>query len=280
MFLKRLGRFARQDGWRHLFLMPFALVMVFPIVWMLLTSIKPSAETIMTPPPFLPINPTLANYAEVFVRWPFARFFLNSLIVTSVSTAFILLTSSGAAYAFAKIKFAGLGILFFVFVATIIVPFESYMIPVYLFVNQLGWLNTYNGLVFPFVIMAFGVFFMRQTIQMIPDELIDAARIDGASEFYIYRKIILPLSSGALSALAIYAFLNVWGFFTWPLIVTTAQEMYTTELGLGMFQNQYSIEYGLISAGASVTALPLLSVFLVFQRRIIAGITLSGLKGV
>lgn len=280
MALNAFRRFLMEDGIRHLILIPFALVSVVPILWMFLTSFKPSAETIMWPPSLMPLAPTLENYRDVFSRWPFARFFLNSLIISTVSTVAILLTSSGAGYAFAKIKFRWLSPLFFLFIATIIVPFESYMIPVYLMVNVLGWLNTFPGLILPFIIMAFGVFFMRQTIQSIPDELIDAARIDGCSEFFIYRHIILPLSTGPLSALAIYAFLTVWGFFTWPLIVTTEQAMYTTELGLGMFQNQFSIEYGLIAAGASVTALPLLAVFLAFQRRIITGITLTGLKGV
>lgn len=268
-----------DDGVRHAILAPLALLIVFPILWMALTSIKPSAETILWPPRLWPAEPTLEHYREVFVRWPFARFFLNSLLVASVSTGVIVLTSSSAGYAFAKIPFAGRQLLFLVFIATIIVPFESYMIPVYLLVNWLGWLNSYPGLILPFVIMAFGVFFMRQTIQSIPDELIQAARIDGASEFYIFRRIILPLSKGPLSALTIYAFLNVWGFFTWPLIITTTEPMYTTELGLAMFQNQFFIEYGLVTAGATVTALPLVLVFLVFQRRIITGITLTGLKG-
>jgi multiple sugar transport system permease protein len=275
----RFRQFMVEDGIRHLILAPLALVIVFPMVWMALTSLKPSAETIIWPPLLLPQAPTLENYYEVLVRWPFVRFFLNSLLVSSVSTVLILLTSSTAGYAFAKIRFRGLNALFFVFIATIIVPFESYMIPVYLLVNRLGWLDSYPGLILPFVIMAFGVFFMRQTIQSIPDELIQAARIDGCSEFYIYRKIIVPLSAGPLSALAIYAFLNVWGFFTWPLIITNTQDMYTTELGLALFQNQFFIEYSLVTAGATVTALPLLLVFFVFQRRIITGITLTGMKG-
>jgi multiple sugar transport system permease protein len=256
-----------------------ALVIVFPILWMVLTSLKPSAETILWPPKLLPSAPTLGNYREVFLRWPFLRFFLNSLLVSGVSTVAILLTSSSAGYAFAKIKSRILNFLFFLVIATIIVPFESYMIPVYLLVNRLTWINSFPGLILPFIIMAFGIFFMRQTIQSIPDELIQAARIDGCSEFYIYWKIILPLSAGPLSALAIYAFLNVWGFFTWPLIITTTQNMYTTEIGLAMFQNQYFIEYSLVTAGATVTSLPLLLVFFIFQRRIITGITLTGLKG-
>jgi multiple sugar transport system permease protein len=275
----RFRRYLVEDGIRHLALAPMALVMVFPILWMVLTSIKPSAETVLWPPKLLPAEPTLGNYREVFLRWPFLRFFLNSLLVSGVSTAAILLTSSSAGYAFAKIKSRILNFLFFVVIATIIVPFESYMIPVYLLVNRLAWLDSYPGLILPFIIMAFGIFFMRQTIQSIPDELIQAARIDGCSEFYIYWKIILPLSAGPLSALAIYAFLNVWGFFTWPLIITTTQNMYTTEIGLAMFQNQFFIEYSLVTAGATVTALPLLVVFFIFQRRIITGITLTGLKG-
>jgi ABC-type glycerol-3-phosphate transport system permease component len=274
-----LRRFLVEDGIRHLILAPLAVLIVFPIAWMVLTSLKPSAETILWPPKMLPQVPTLQNYYEVFVRWPFLRFFLNSLLVSGVSTVMILLTSSSAGYAFAKIKSRWLNVIFFVFIATIIVPFESYMIPVYLLVNRLGWLNSYPGLILPFVIMAFGVFFMRQTIQAIPDELIQAARIDGCSEFAILWRMILPLSVGPLSALAIYAFLNVWGFFTWPLIITTTQEMYTTEIGLTLFQSQFFIEYGLVAAGATVTALPLLLVFFIFQRRIITAVTLTGLKG-
>jgi multiple sugar transport system permease protein len=267
-----------DDGLRHLILAPLAILVVFPVVWMLLTSIKPGPETVLWPPRLWPVEPTLQNYREVFTRWPFARFFLNSLVVASVSTVAILTTSASAGYAFAKIPFPGRDLLFFLFLATIIVPFESYMIPVYLLVNWLGWLDSYPGLILPFAIMAFGVFLMRQTIQSIPDEMIQAARMDGASEFYILRRIIVPLSSGPLAALAIYAFLNVWGFFTWPLIITTTEPMYTTELGLAMFQNQFFIEYGLVMAGAAVTALPLLLVFVIFQRRIIAGITMTGLK--
>jgi multiple sugar transport system permease protein len=274
-----LRRFLIEDGVRHLILAPLACLIVFPIAWMALTSLKPSAETILWPPRMLPSRPTLENYREVFLRWPFLRFFLNSFLVSGVSTLAILLTSSSAGYAFAKIKSRTLSIVFFVFVATIIVPFESYMIPVYLLVNRLGWLDSFPGLILPFIIMAFGVFFMRQTIQAIPDELIQAARIDGCSEFAILWRMILPLSGGPLSALAIYAFLNVWGFFTWPLIITTTQSMYTTEIGLALFQSQFFIEYGLVAAGAMVTALPLLLVFSVFQRRIITAVTLTGLKG-
>jgi len=160
-----------------------------------------------------------------------------------------------------------------------ILPLETYMIPVYLFVNRFGWINTHQGLIFPYIIMSFGLFLMRQTIQTIPDELIDAARIDGCSEFRIFRSLVLPLSKGSLSALAIYAFITVYGSFTWPLIITTTQDMYTTELGLAMFQKAFFTEYALTMAGATITSLPLIIIFLLFQRNIIEGITLTGLKG-
>ena len=279
MLSHRVRRFLAEDGIRHLLLAPMAFLIVFPTAWMVLTSLKPSAETILWSPRMFPQAPTFENYREIFLRWPCLRFSLNSLLVSGVSTVMILLTSSSAGYAFAKIRSRWINVIFFIFIATIIVPSESYMIPVYLLVNRLGWLDSYPGLILPFVIMAFGVFFMRQTIQAIPDELIQAARIDGCSEFAIFWRMILPLSFGPLSALAIYAFLNVWGFFTWPLIITNTQNMYTTELGLAMFQSQFFIEYGLVAAGATVTALPLLLVFFVFQRRIITAVTLTGLKG-
>lgn len=264
---------------KHIVLILGVLVSIFPFIWMAITAFKPEPETLLWPPRLLPMEPTWQNFINIFTRWPFHRFFLNSFIFAGVSTITILLTSSAAGYAFAKIKFRGRDLLFFIFLATMILPFETYMIPVYLFVNKLGWLNTYQGLILPFVIMSFGLFLMRQTIQSIPDELIDAARVDGCSEFRIYGSLILPLSKGSLSALAIYAFISVYGFFTWPLVVTTTQNMYTTELGLAMFQKAFFTEYALSMAGATVTSLPLILLFLFFQRNIITGITLTGLKG-
>ena len=264
---------------KHTILVVGALISIFPFIWMVLTAFKPEPETLLWPPRVLPMEPTWQNFINIFTRWPFHRFFLNSFIFAGVSTLTILLTSSAAGYAFAKIRFWGRDLLFFIFLATMILPFETYMIPVYLLVNKLGWINTYQGLILPFVIMSFGLFLMRQTIQSIPDELIDAARVDGCSEFRIYRDLILPLSKGSLSALAIYAFVSVYGFFTWPLVVTTTQDMYTTELGLAMFQKAFFTEYALSMAGAAVTSLPLIFLFLFFQRNIITGITLTGLKG-
>ena len=177
-----------------------ALIMLLPFIWMLATSFKPPEEVITWPPQFIPRRPTFNNYIEAFQAAPFFRFFLNSLIVSTISTASILLTSSFAGFIFAKYRFPGRTLLFLIILATSMVPFQSYMIPFYLMVSKLGWLNTYQGLALPLLVMSFGIFFMRQNIVSIPDELMDAARIDGCSEFRIYWQIIMPLSKSAMAA--------------------------------------------------------------------------------
>ncbi|WP_461364794.1 carbohydrate ABC transporter permease [Candidatus Darwinibacter acetoxidans] len=256
-----------------------ALIMLLPFIWMLATSFKPPEEVITWPPQFIPRRPTFNNYIEAFQAAPFFRFFLNSLIVSTISTASILLTSSFAGFIFAKYRFPGRTLLFLIILATSMVPFQSYMIPFYLMVSKLGWLNTYQGLALPLLVMSFGIFFMRQNIVSIPDELMDAARIDGCSEFRIYWQIIMPLSKSAMAALAIFAFKNAWGDFIWPLLISNELGMYTMELGLGMFQHRFTVDYGSITAGSVVSILPIITVFAIFRRNIIEGVTLTGLKG-
>ena len=253
--------------------------MLLPFIWMLSTSLKPPEEVITWPPQFIPRRPTFNNYIEAFSAAPFFRFFLNSLCVSSISTVSILLTSSFAGFIFAKYQFPGRTLLFLIILATSMVPFQSYMIPFYLMVNRLGWINTYQGLALPLLVMSFGIFFMRQNIVSIPDELLDAARIDGCSEFRIYWQIIMPLSKSAMAALAIFAFKNAWGDFIWPLLIANELEMYTMELGLGMFQHRFTVDYGSITAGSVVSILPIITVFAIFRRNIIEGVTLTGLKG-
>ncbi|HHY46408.1 MAG TPA: carbohydrate ABC transporter permease [Firmicutes bacterium] len=256
-----------------------ALTMVLPFIWMLSTSFKPPAEVISWPPRFIPLHPTVKNYVDAMKAAPFFRFFINSFLVSGISTLSILLTSSFSGFLFAKYRFPGRDIIFIAILATAMVPFQSYMIPFYLFMRDLGWLSTYQGLVAPLLIMSFGIFFMRQNILSIPDELMDAARIDGCSEFGIYTKIILPLSKAALSALSIFAFRNAWSDFIWPLLITNDINLYTMELGLGMFQHRFTVDYGCITAGSVISVAPILVVFAVFRRNIIEGITLTGLKG-
>jgi len=263
----------------HIFLILIAITMLFPFFWMFCTALKPPTEVLSWPPVILPKYPTLGNFIAVFTKWPFARFFFNSILITSVATFCILLTSSAAGYVFAKIKFFGRDLIFYIILATAIIPVQSYLIMLYLVIVKFHWINTYQGILAPLIIMSFGIFFLRQNIYAIPDELIDAARIDGASEFFIYSRIILPMAGSALAALGIYAFSVTWAQFIWPLVVVNTKEMYTTELGLAMFQKRFTVEYGAISAAAAVCVLPALIMFMVFRRGIVRGVTLTGIKG-
>ncbi|NMB24647.1 MAG: carbohydrate ABC transporter permease [Firmicutes bacterium] len=256
-----------------------ALAMLLPFIWMLSTSLKPANEVITWPPQFIPRHPTFNNYVEAMGAAPFLRFFLNSLLVSSISTVSILLTSSLSGFIFAKYRFPGRDIIFLAILATSMVPFQSYMIPFYLMVNGLGWINTYQGLALPLLVMSFGIFFMRQNIMGIPDELMDAARIDGCSEFGIWWRMILPLSKSAMAALSIFAFKNAWGDFIWPLLIANDINLYTMELGLGMFQHRFTVDYGSITAGSVISILPIITVFAIFRRNIIEGVTLTGIKG-
>ncbi|HUV07658.1 MAG TPA: carbohydrate ABC transporter permease, partial [Spirochaetia bacterium] len=170
------------------------------------------------------------------------------------------------------------GVIFSLILATAIIPLQIYMIPLFIMIFRMGLMNTYVAMVFPMTIMTFGVFFLRQTIMSIPDELLDSARIDGASEFWIYVRIVLYLSKSALMALGIFSFSEAWANFIWPLVIVTSKNMYTTELGLAVYQRQFYIEYGPISAGAVVTILPMLFVFFILRKRIVTGVVLTGMK--
>lgn len=262
----------------HSVLIIGACVVLFPFFWVFCTAFKGSTEVLSWPPRILPRNPIMGNFIEVFRKWPFHGFIFNSVLISSIATLSVLVTSTLSGYVFAKIRFFGRNHLFFLLIATSMIPFQAYALSLYLFINKLRWLNTYQGLVFPLLIMSYAIFFMRQSISSIPNALIDAARLDGCSEFSIYYRIILPLSISAQAAVAIWAFTAAWNFFFWFLLITNKTAMYTAELGLAFFQQRFFIQYGLISAGSAVCMLPLLIVFVVFQRRIIEGMTLSGLK--
>ncbi len=256
-----------------------SVIMVLPFIWMLSTSLKPPTEVISWPPRFIPLHPTLENYATVFQTAPFHLFFLNSLMMASVSTISILLTSTLAGFVFGKYRFPGRGFLFILILATAMVPFETYMIPLYLVMKDLKFINTFPGLVAPYLIMSYGIFFMRQNvIASLPDELIDAARIDGANEWRMYWQLVVPLLRGAMGALGIFAFMQTWAAFIWPLIITSNRQLWTMELGLGMFQFRYSVELGPINAGSMLSILPVLLVFVVLRRNIVRGIALTGMK--
>lgn len=252
---------------------------VLPFLWVLATAFKTPVEINRLPPDFLPQSPTLENFHRILHDEHFLRYIGNSMIIALGSMASILLTSSLAGFVFAKYRFPMRGVLFLIILATAIIPLEAYMIPLYVMVFKARMLNSYGALIFPMTIMTFGVFFMRQVILSIPDELMEAARIDGASEFWIYARIILYLSKSALMALGVFAFSEAWANFIWPLIIVSSENMYTTELGLAVYQRQFFTEYGPITAGAVISILPMLVVFALLRRHIMQGIATSGLKG-
>jgi multiple sugar transport system permease protein len=279
-YLPLSRRFSPSRALMQTVLLVGVIAMVFPFLYMIGTSFKPAPETIAWPPTILPKQPTLDNYQALTTKAPFARYFLNTLIVAIVSTLGILFTSTLAGFIFAKYRFPFRNLLFIIVLASSMVPFETYLIPLYLIAKDLKLINTYQGIAAPYLIMSFGVFFMRQAIgSSIPDELLDAARIDGASEWRIFRQIIVPLSSNAIGALGILAFIQAWTIFIWPLILATQREMFTMEIGLVAFQHSFTIDYGGMMAGSTVSILPIVIVFLLLRRQIIEGVTLTGLKG-
>jgi multiple sugar transport system permease protein len=256
-----------------------ALFTVVPVVWIVATSFKTPAEINAWPPTFLPTAPTWANFDEILNHTDFPRYIFNTIIVSAASTVCIMITSSIGGFVFAKYKFPFRGAIFMVLLASATIPLEAYMIPVYIMVFKMNMLNTFMALIFPLTIMTFGVFFMRQVIMGIPDELLEAARIDGASEIWIYLRIILTLSKNGLMAIGVFAFTQAWANFMWPLVVVSTGDMYTTELGLAVYQRAFFTEYGPIAAGAVISIVPMLIVFAALRRHIMAGIATSGMKG-
>ncbi len=256
------------------------LIMVFPLFWLISTSLRPAPELLFIPPRLLPEQWTIANYLKAFERAPLLSYMWNSLVFAAVSTAFILLTSSAAGYIFAKFRFPGNNFLFMLVLATAIVPFEIYMVPLFLQMNALGLVNKPFGLFLPFLVLSYGIFFMRQnTISSVPDELLDAARIDGMSETRIMLQLVPRLLAPAMAALSILAFIQAWTAFIWPLLILNDPKYFPMELGLSQFANSYSVDFGVTSAAAVVAMSPTLIAFLLLRRRIVEGVTLTGLKG-
>jgi multiple sugar transport system permease protein len=264
----------------HAVLMFGALLMVLPMVWMFVTAFKSAAEIALWPPVFFPKAWTTENFTGAFETAPFARFFVNSAAIAGVSTLSVMLTSLVAGSVFAKYRFPGRTLLFGLVLATAIVPFEAYMIPLYIQLVSIDWINTYQGIVLPYLFMAFGIFLMRQHVaSAIPTELMEAARVDGAGEWWILGRVIAPLSGNALAAVGIFAFIQGWGIFIWPLLIANDQNLFNMELGLTAFQFRFSADIGKLMAGSVVSVAPMLVVFMLLRRRIIENMALTGLKG-
>jgi multiple sugar transport system permease protein len=258
-----------------------AVIMAFPFVWMVLTSLKHSDEIYRMPITILPENfLNFENYKIVFERQPFLRFFLNSFIVATGCTVVSLFLSSLSGYAFAKFEFPGKEVLFFIFIlAALMIPFEVILIPLYLLFNRLGLVNTYLGIMGPGLLSAFGVFIMRQSIVSIPNDYLDAARIDGLSELDIFFRIIVPMSRPALATLGTIKFIWTWNEFLWPLVMVNNEVMRTITLGLSTYTGMWHTDYTVVTAAAFLSVIPLLVIYLILQNLVIEGMAMTGLKG-
>jgi len=258
-----------------------AFIMLLPFVWMLSTSLKPSSAVLALPPQVVPDEPTLDAYRDVVRRFPMGRVFFNSLLVALATTAGQLVICSMSGYAFARFRFRGRNALFFVYLATLMVPFAVTVTPLFIIVRSLGWTNSYLGLVVPTMFSAFGTFLMRQFFLSVPRELEEAATIDGASTFTTFVRVIVPISGPAFATLGVLSFMASWNNFLWPLLIVSDQEFMTLPLALATLQGLYpgQTEWNLIMAGAVVTVLPMILVFLFAQRWVVEGVAASGLKG-
>jgi multiple sugar transport system permease protein len=255
-----------------------ALVMIMPYYWMFLTSIRPPEEIHAFPPTFYVLHPTLEPYRDLFQLLPMGRSLFNSLFVATTVTASNMVFCSLAGYAFAKLRFTGRDLIFLLLLSSMMIPWQVNLIPGFVIVKELGWLDTFWALIIPNLAMPFGIFLCRQYIMSIPDSLIEAARIDGCSELSIYWRVIVPLLTPALATLAIFTFLSQWNSFVWPLIVVQSSRMRTVPLIIAVLNGQFGANFAMIMAGAVVVTLPILIVFLIFQRQFIKGVFLATIR--
>ena len=263
----------------HMVLLVGAVIMIVPFFWMLSASLKPLSEVILVPPTWIPRRPTLANYREVWNQLGFSRYFFNSVVASIAAVVGVLLTSSMAGYAFTRYQFPGQRLLFLLILATMMIPSQVLMIPCFILMVHIGWVDTYAGLIVPSLVSAFGIFIMRQFMQGIPAELIDAARLDGCSEPRILFSVVMPLCRPALATLAVFTFLTNWDALLWPLIIINSPERWTLPVALSKFAEQYISRTNLQMAASTITFVPVLVLFLLAQRQFTEGVTLSGLKG-
>jgi len=262
----------------HGFLIIASIVTATPFFWMLITSFKTPGEIYTIPPKFIPSEITLKNYIDLFKGINFWRPLLNTLIIVTIAPPLSILLNSMAGYAFSKFRFRGRDTLIFLILATMMIPGQMTLIPAYLIVRILNMLNTYQGIIIPGLVGAGSIFFWRQFIKGIPDDLIESAKIDGANEIFIYFKIILPLSTPFFITSFVFAFIGAWNSFLWPLIVATDESMYTLPVAVSVIAGQYGENIGTILSGSTIVVFPILIVFLIAQRYVIKGIAMTGLK--
>jgi len=269
-----------RNVWMYALLGAIAIVMLVPLVWLVGTSLKaPTEDIFQFPPRLIPEQPTLQNFVTVWQTNPFGRYLVNSVIVAVLTVVLNLLFCSLAAYPLARLEFRGREAIFTAIVATIMIPFQIVMIPLYVLAVQLGLRNTYFGIIFPAIASAFGIFLLRQAFQGVPKELEEAARIDGCTELGIWWYVMLPSIRPALLTLAIFVFIGAWSDFLWPLIVLDRPEFYTLPIGVATLAGTFSLDWRLIAAGSVISILPILLFFILMQRYIVPSEAGSGVKG-
>ena len=256
-----------------------AVVSFVPFFWMITSAFKLPQEVVAFPPVWFPSKPTMDNIIRIWDKLAFARYFANSMVLAVIPTVIILLTSTLVGYVLAKYSFRGRDAFFLAILATMMIPYPVTLIPSYQMMGWFHWLDTYWALIVPGMFSSFGVFLVRQFMHSIPDDLLDAGRIDGASEYRIFFQLVLPLSVPVISALGIFHFMWNWDSFLWPLLVLNTQSKYTLPLALATFTTQYITDYASTMAGAAISIAPVLVVFLLLQRYFVAGVAMTGLKG-
>lgn len=262
----------------HLLLIMGSVVMIFPFIWMLLTALKTMTEATRVPPTFFPAVPIWSNFPKAMQTLPFDKLFLNTVVMMALRIVFALGFSSMAGYAFAKIRFPGKNLLFGIVLVQLMLPTQIFLLPQYMMVAQMGWLNTVWALVFPGIVSAFGVFFLRQFYMGLPNDLSEAACLDGCNQWQIFSKVMFPLTKTALMALAIFTAIFAWSDLMWPLIVNMSIDKMTLAAGIASIKGQHFTDYPVIMAASFVAMLPMLALYLVFQKQFVEGIALTGTK--
>ncbi|MGI6565774.1 MAG: carbohydrate ABC transporter permease [Firmicutes bacterium] len=255
-----------------------SIVMIFPFYWMLISSFKPIGRIFTVPLDVFPREFTLASYKKLITQTPFLRWYFNSVLITAAYTLLALFFSTLAGFGFAKYDFKGKNVLLVIVLGSMMIPLHSLVIPLFMLLIRLGWVNTYHGVVIPFAANAFGIFYISQYLTTVPSDLIDAGRIDGCSEFGIYRMIILPLLKPALGVLTIYFAMTSWNWFLWPLVVMRAENLFPLNVGLSTFISDYRQRYDELMAASVLCVIPIIALFLSMQKQFVSGLTAGSVK--
>jgi len=261
----------------HVVIIVGAIIMFFPFLWTIITSITPGANLTQAPA-LIPKNPSLEAYARLFTERPFGRVVLNSLLLASITTVIQLVTSSTAAYAFSRLPFRGRGVVFAIYLATMMIPLQVLIVPLFVELKTFGLLDSYLGALLPTFASAFGIFLLRQAMNQVPRELDEAATLDGANHFRIFFGIMLPNIGPALATLTVFAFMGNWNSFLWPLVVLRSPELQTLPIALAGLQGQYISDWDVIMAGSVVSVIPMLALYIFAQKYVIQGVASSGIK--